>query len=172
MIPNSSQTLNRRLHPRLVLLSRADGETMQRRVFVSHSALFYPLLSSLSLSTLFLCRDKKKKEKKIMRKEAERRLREQDWGREIRGGGALECSCNQGLCAQEGPINPAVCLYISSGILKAAKNESPGPGGLLGAAERESERATGGFGQESVITAAEDTSHDRPESLSCSRPGK
>lgn len=114
----------------------------------------------------------KKKEKKIMRKEAERRLREQDWGREIRGGGALECSCNQGLCAQEGPINPAVWLYISSGILKAAKNESPGPGGLLGAAERESERATGGFGQESVITAAEDTSHDRPESLSCSRPGK
>lgn len=38
--------------------------------------------------------------------------------------------------------------------------------------ERERERATGGFGQESVITAAEDTSHDRPESLSCSRPEK
>ena len=113
---------------------------MQRRVFVSHSALFYPLLSSLSLSTLFLCREKKKK---IMRKEAERRLREQDWGREIRGGGALECSCNQGLCAQEGPINPAVCLYISSGILKTAKNESPGPGGLLlRAAERKRERAS------------------------------
>lgn len=45
---------------------------MQRRVFVSHSALFYPLLSSLSLSTLFLCRDKKKKKK---RKSWERRLR-------------------------------------------------------------------------------------------------
>ncbi|KAI9524256.1 hypothetical protein NQZ68_019717 [Dissostichus eleginoides] len=62
------------------------------------------------------------------------------------GEGALEWSCNQGLCAQEGPINPAVCHYISSGILKTAKNESPGPDGLLWAAESESNR------QESFIT--------------------
>lgn len=67
--------------------------------------------------------------------------------------GALECSCNQGLCAQEGPINPAVCLYISSGILKTAKNVSPGPGSPPRAAERERERATGGVGPD---PAAED----------------
>lgn len=55
------------------------------------------------------------------------------------GGGALECSCNQGLCAQEGPINPAVCLYVSSDILKTSKNELLGPGSLLGL-RRESEQ--------------------------------
>lgn len=58
------------------------------------------------------------------------------WGVGVR---VLECSCNQGLCTQEGPINPTVCLYISSGILKTAKNEFLGPGGLLGPL-RESER--------------------------------
>ncbi len=106
---------------------------MQNQILVSHSALFCSLHSSLSLSTFSLCG-----EKEIMRKgrekEAERRetAYENRTAREkSRRGGALECSCNQGLCTQEGPINPAVCLYISSGILKTAKNESPGPGCLL-----------------------------------------
>ncbi|CAB1454154.1 unnamed protein product [Pleuronectes platessa] len=53
---------------------------------------------------------------------------------------ALECSGNQGLCAQEGPINPAVCLYISSGTLKTAKKMSRrGPGGVQGGPLREGE---------------------------------
>lgn len=130
---------------------------MRSQIFISHSALFYSLLRSLPLSTLSLCR-----RRDIMRKGWEKvaerrerhtkrtRLGKRNWGKR----GALECSCNQGLCAQEGPINPAVCLYVSSDILKTAKNELQGPGGILRLLR---ERATGGSSQESVITAAQNT---------------
>lgn len=91
------------------------------------------------------------------------RLGKRNWGER----GALECSCNQGLCAQEGPINPAVCLYISSDILKTTKNEPLGPGGLL-RLPRERERESNRLLQSGVCNNSS-TEHGRPESLSHSQ---
>lgn len=57
-------------------------------------------------------------------------------------------------CALKG--GQSIRLSACTSHQAAAKNESPGPGGLIGPL-RARERATGGFAQESVITAAEDT---------------